>query len=82
MTDSFNQQTTGVVVWEATNSPFDVASPLGKTVTPGNTSPGTLSTVTTSSSIPLTGLFVGVGAEVYPPPMSEIEFTKLELQVN
>ena len=32
MTNSFNQQTTGVVFWDASNKTYNVQSPLGKTV--------------------------------------------------
>ena len=49
MDDSFNQQTTGEVVWEATSNPFDVQSPLGKTISPVHKLPDTLSIVTMTS---------------------------------
>ena len=60
MTDSFNQQTTGVVFWDASDKAYNVQSPLGKTVigTPVHNSPDTLSTVTmTPSSSPPSGFF-------------------------
>ena len=71
MTDSFNQQTTGVVVWEASDKSYNVQSPLGKTVigTPVHNSLDTLSIVTmTPSSSPPSSMFDD-------SPMPAIEFT-------
>ena len=95
MGDSFNEQTTSVVVLDDINNTYNVQSSLGKTVTPFHKYPYTLSTVTMSSSLPLIGIFdqtqltaisstvVGAGTEVYlPPSMLAIEFTKLVLELE
>ena len=72
MTDSFNQQTTGDVVWDASNkASYGAQSPLGKTVvsTPVHNLLDTLSTVTmTPSSSPPSALFDN-------SPLPAIEFT-------
>ena len=58
MADSFNEQTTDVVVWNAPDNPYDVQSPLRKMVTPAHKSSYTLSTVKMSSSYSIIGCFV------------------------
>ena len=71
MTDSFNQQTTGDVVWDLSGkASYGVQSPLGKTVvgTPVHNSPDTLSTVTMTPSSSPSALFDD-------SPMPAIEFT-------